>query len=68
MSSPFLVHQSQWSSSDASGASTDYVDYSDLLPLDGEEGELIDDEACYVDFRTVTGIGRLHLLPIPHSI
>jgi hypothetical protein len=39
----------------------DYVypdfDYADLLPLDGEEGELIDDEACFIDVRAVTGIG-----------
>jgi F-box and WD-40 domain protein 1/11 len=31
--------------------------YDDLLPLDGEEGELIDDEACFIDVHVVTGIG-----------
>lgn len=25
------------------------ISYADLQPLDGEEGELIDDEACYVE-------------------
>ncbi|KAF8065261.1 WD40 repeat-like protein [Lyophyllum atratum] len=47
-----------------------YVDYSELAPLDGEEGELIaiDDEACFfVDSafgsRAVTGIDILALLP-----
>jgi F-box and WD-40 domain protein 1/11 len=45
-----------------------HVDYTALPPLDGEEGELVDDEACFVavDFwgietcnraRVVTGIG-----------
>jgi F-box and WD-40 domain protein 1/11 len=29
----------------------------DLDPLDGEEGELIEDEACFVDITVVTGIG-----------
>lgn len=35
--------------------------YEDLPPLDGEEGELIDDEACLIDVldvRAVTGIGE----------
>jgi F-box and WD-40 domain protein 1/11 len=35
--------------------------YGDLPPLDGEEGELIDDEACLIevlDVRAVTGIGE----------
>jgi len=46
------------------------VDYSDVSPLDEDDGELIDDEACFVavDFwgvgissraRVVTGIGEL---------
>ncbi|KAL0946175.1 hypothetical protein HGRIS_012437 [Hohenbuehelia grisea] len=35
------------------------VDYSTMAPLDGEEGELIDDEGCYVDLRAVTGLGTL---------
>jgi F-box and WD-40 domain protein 1/11 len=33
----------------------------DLPPLDGEEGELIDDEACLIeviDIRAVTGVGE----------
>ena len=29
----------------------------DGLPLDGEEGELIDDEACYIEVTAVTGTG-----------
>ena len=43
---------------------TQYADYTDLPPLDGEEGELItiDDEACFFNdtaygSRAVTGIG-----------
>jgi len=35
------------------------VNYSELDPLDGDEGELIDDEACFIDVRAVTGIGKL---------
>ncbi|EIM87287.1 WD40 repeat-like protein [Stereum hirsutum FP-91666 SS1] len=37
--------------------------YADLQPLDGEEGELIDDEACFIDGTTVTGIDILSHLP-----
>ena len=33
------------------------INYSELPPLDGEEGELIDDEACFIDIRAITGIG-----------
>jgi F-box and WD-40 domain protein 1/11 len=35
------------------------IDYAQLPPLDGEEGELIDDEACFFcpPIRAVTGIG-----------
>ncbi|KAG5652405.1 hypothetical protein H0H81_005099 [Sphagnurus paluster] len=47
-----------------------FIDYSELAPLDGEEGELIaiDDEACFfMDLtygsRAVTGIDILALLP-----
>ena len=35
----------------------EHINYSELPPLDGEEGELIDDEACFVDVRAVTGMG-----------
>jgi hypothetical protein len=35
----------------------EYNDDGELLPLDGEEGELIDDEACFIDVRAVTGVG-----------
>lgn len=35
---------------------------SELAPLDGEEGELID-EACFVDVRAVTGVDILRSLP-----
>lgn len=38
------------------------LDYSELSPLDGEEGELID-EACFVDIRAITGVDILALLP-----
>ncbi|KAF8892895.1 WD40-repeat-containing domain protein [Infundibulicybe gibba] len=40
-----------------------YINYCDLPPLDGEEGELIDDEACFIDARAVTGIDIITLLP-----
>ena len=38
------------------------TDFSELAPLDGEEGELID-EACFVDVRAVTGVDILRYLP-----
>ena len=36
------------------------VDYASLPPLDGEEGELIEDEACFIDQEViaVTGVGE----------
>ncbi|KAI0074605.1 WD40 repeat-like protein [Panus rudis PR-1116 ss-1] len=40
-----------------------YIDYANLPPLDGEEGELIDDEACFIDVRAVTGVDIISLLP-----
>ena len=42
-----------------------YIDYIDLPPLDGEEGELIaiDDEACFIDVTAITGIGESISLP-----
>lgn len=43
--------------------SPEFSDYSSLPPLDGEEGELVDDEACFVDVRAITGIDILLLLP-----
>ncbi|KAJ7628521.1 WD40 repeat-like protein [Roridomyces roridus] len=41
------------------------IDYARLPPLDGEEGELIDDEACFFcpPVRAVTGIDIVTLLP-----
>ncbi|TFK75685.1 WD40 repeat-like protein [Pluteus cervinus] len=60
-SSPFL--QARWSGPDNVESSADFIDYTDLAPLDGEEGELIDDEACFIDVRAVTGIDILTLLP-----
>ncbi|KAJ7747953.1 WD40 repeat-like protein [Mycena maculata] len=41
------------------------IDYTQLPPLDGEEGELIDDEACFFcpPVRAVTGVDILTLLP-----
>ncbi|KAJ7625000.1 WD40 repeat-like protein [Mycena polygramma] len=41
------------------------IDYAQLPPLDGEEGELIDDEACFFcpPVRAITGIDILTLLP-----
>ncbi|KAJ7291150.1 WD40 repeat-like protein [Mycena rebaudengoi] len=43
------------------------IDYTSLPPLDGEEGELVDDEACFFlpsyGVRAVTGIDILTLLP-----
>ena len=43
-----------------------YIDWANLPPLDGEEGELIDDEACVIDVRAVTGFGESHPLHVPH--
>ncbi|KIO24106.1 hypothetical protein M407DRAFT_77366 [Tulasnella calospora MUT 4182] len=40
-------------------ADVDDADY----PLDGEEGELIDDEACFVDAKEVSGFDILSQLP-----
>lgn len=37
---------------------TEYIDYINMPPLDGEEGELIDDEACYIDATRITGTGE----------
>lgn len=44
-----------------------YIDYSDLPPLDGEEGELIaiDDEACFINVTAITGIGEFLALFSP---
>ncbi|KAI0649930.1 WD40 repeat-like protein [Trametes meyenii] len=39
------------------------IDYANLQPLDGEEGELIDDEACFIDVRAVTGMDIISFLP-----
>lgn len=36
----------------------DNINYLELPPLDGEEGELIDDEACFIDSRAIRGIGE----------
>ncbi|CAE6377813.1 unnamed protein product [Rhizoctonia solani] len=35
----------------------------ELLPLDGEEGELIDDEACFMETNDPDGIDLLAMLP-----
>ncbi|KAI0356897.1 WD40 repeat-like protein [Trametes cingulata] len=40
------------------------IDYANLQPLDGEEGELIDDEACFIDVRAITGMDILSHLPL----
>ena len=40
------------------------IDYSSMTPLDGEEGELIDDEACFIDVRAITGMDIVSLLPL----
>ena len=37
---------------------TEYIDYMNMPPLDGEEGELIDDEACFIDATRITGTGE----------
>ncbi|TBU41201.1 WD40 repeat-like protein [Dichomitus squalens] len=41
-----------------------YVDYASLDPLDGEEGELVDDEACFIDVRAITGMDIVSHLPL----
>ncbi|RDX52609.1 WD40 repeat-like protein [Lentinus brumalis] len=40
------------------------VDYTNITPLDGEEGELIDDEACFIDVRAITGMDIVSHLPL----
>ncbi len=40
------------------------VDYASMDPLDGEEGELIDDEACFIDVRAITGMDIVSHLPL----
>ena len=40
------------------------IDYSSMAPLDGEEGELIDDEACFIDVRAITGMDIVSHLPL----
>lgn len=40
------------------------IDYAKMDPLDGEEGELIDDEACFIDVRAVTGMDIVSHLPL----
>lgn len=60
LSSPGKKSRSKASRSD-SGFDFEGYSYEDLPPLDGEEGELIDDEACLIeviDVRAVTGIGK----------
>ncbi|KZS96960.1 WD40 repeat-like protein [Sistotremastrum niveocremeum HHB9708] len=42
--------------------------HDSLLPLDGEEGELIDDEACFVEEHVVKGIDLISLLPPEISV
>lgn len=42
----------------AGNASSSDISFAEISPLDDEEGELIDDEACFVDVRAVTGIGE----------
>ncbi|KAH9912585.1 WD40-repeat-containing domain protein [Fomitopsis serialis] len=42
---------------------SEYIDYLNLPPLDGEEGELIDDEACFIDATRITGTDIVGLLP-----
>ncbi len=40
------------------------IDYTHMIPLDGEEGELIDDEACFIDVRAITGMDIVSHLPL----
>ena len=54
---------------DPTGLELDYhsdgsVDYSSMTPLDGEEGELVDDEACFIDVRAMTGMDIVSHLPL----
>ncbi|PCH37408.1 WD40 repeat-like protein [Wolfiporia cocos MD-104 SS10] len=41
----------------------EYIDYMNMPPLDGEEGELVDDEACFIDATRITGIDIVGELP-----
>ncbi|KII91739.1 hypothetical protein PLICRDRAFT_51871 [Plicaturopsis crispa FD-325 SS-3] len=49
--------------SSSRGMDYEGYNYEDLPPLDGEEGELIDDEACFIDVRAVTGMDIVAQLP-----
>ncbi|KDQ56875.1 hypothetical protein JAAARDRAFT_194820 [Jaapia argillacea MUCL 33604] len=46
----------------ATGFDCGHDEFGEIQPLDGEEGELID-EACFIDVRAVTGIDILSRLP-----
>ncbi|KAH9927928.1 WD40 repeat-like protein [Epithele typhae] len=40
------------------------IDYSNMPPLDDDEGELVDDEGCFIDVRAVTGMDIVSHLPL----
>ena len=53
-----------WQDSELEYHSDGSIDYANLMPLDGEEGELIDDEACFIDVRAITGMDIISHLPL----
>lgn len=42
----------------------EFIDYLNMPPLDGEEGELIDDEACFINVTRITGTDIVGHLPV----
>ncbi|OBZ76675.1 F-box/WD repeat-containing protein pof11 [Grifola frondosa] len=61
---PALPSASIWRDAmDVDYASDGSIDYMNMMPLDGEEGELIDDEACFIDVRAIIGVDIVSYLP-----
>ncbi|KAJ6612802.1 WD40-repeat-containing domain protein [Mycena sp. CBHHK59/15] len=64
---PTFAYSNSNNNTSSSIWNTKPIDYTSLPPLDGEEGELIDDEACFFcpsyGVRAVTGVDILTLLP-----
>lgn len=52
-----------FSRSTSQSSTSEPVSFSDMDPLDDDEGELIDDEGCFIEVQIMTGIDILALLP-----
>ncbi|CCM04480.1 uncharacterized protein FIBRA_06660 [Fibroporia radiculosa] len=60
---PGLPPTSSWATAFIDEDGQEIIDWLNMPPLDGEEGELIDDEACYIDATRVTGTDIISHLP-----